>query len=91
MLPTNDLEDIRYKRRKSTKKKKEGTSSRTQSFKNCTRCGNSKHSRDRCPAQDVACFKCGHNSSMCMSKRAADTEVSAISEATFTQLQNVKN
>ena len=46
------------------------------SAKSCTRCGKGKHSRDKCPARDVACYKChrrGHYGSMCLSKRAADT------------------
>ena len=48
------------------------------SAKSCTRCGKGKHSRDKCPARDVACYKChqrgGHYGSMRLSKRAADTE-----------------
>ena len=46
--------------------------------KNCTCCGKGKHSRDRCPAQDVVCFKCrkwAHYGSMCLSKRTTTDTV----------------
>ena len=60
---TNDLELVRYKR----------SSSRGEPFvRNCTRCGKGKHSRDKCPARDVTCYKCykrGHYGSVCFSKK----------------------
>ena len=43
-------------------------------FKSCSRFGKAYHSRDKCPAKDVACHKCqkkGHFSSQCFSKRSA--------------------
>ena len=65
----NDLELVRYK----------CLSSRGEPFvRNCTQCGKGKHSRDKCPARDVTCYKCrkrGHHGSVCFSKKTTTDTV----------------
>ena len=40
--------------------------------KTCSRCGRGSHPRDKCPAKDAVCHKCGHYSSQCFSKKVSE-------------------
>ena len=44
--------------------------------KQCARCGKGQHTRDKCPARDVTCYRCqrkGHYSTHCLSKTVGET------------------
>ncbi|KAK3098958.1 hypothetical protein FSP39_024697 [Pinctada imbricata] len=52
----------------------------------CERCGNSPHSRNRCPAADAQCMKCGrtgHFAKMCRNKAIRELESSPYPEDAF--------
>ena len=77
---SSDLENIRLPRRPPNVSKAYGYIPLRQDSpaRNCGRCGKGKHTRDRCPARDITCFRCakrGHYSSMCLSKKSATDTV----------------
>lgn len=68
------VEEVRHERTfrpRKTSHYKSQWKSRNQEQKRCSRCGKGPHSKEKCPARDVTCYRCnkkGHYGAQCFSK-----------------------